>query len=117
MGKKQPAVSGPISVSVADLLRLWNTDLTMQEIAADLQIDIEQVVAAAKANKLKYKKRGTPPEPELTEEEILQRAAEIRKGWSAEETLKRIAEKSPRARFYQYRYSSNTGIFTYEGHT
>lgn len=116
MGTKKPAFSGPISVSIDDVLRLWDTDFTIEEIAQDLKVDIEQVIAAAKSRKLKYKKRGTSRDPEITEEEIRQRAAEIRAGWSETERLHRTVTKSRSAGFHKYHYSSDTGIFTHEGY-
>lgn len=75
-------------VSVPELFRLWNSDLTREEICKKLNITIGRLYELSRKYKLPKKPvnyRCPPEQASPTAEEIKKRAAEIRKKWTPEE--------------------------------
>jgi hypothetical protein len=80
-------------VDVPVLFRLWNSELSSEEIASRLGVTI------ARLRKLRCRyglpsrsthSTGRQDSPDPTPEEIIERAAEVRSRWSAEEEARRL---------------------------
>lgn len=86
-------------VDILELFRLWNTDTTTEEIQAELGISRSKLYQLAAKHKLRrrpsIKEESTERQPkDPTEEEILARAAEVRKRWSPQDHEKRRVSKT-----------------------
>ena len=82
------------------LIERWNKKVPVKQIAAEFSVTINVVHGRAKRLGLesyfaKKSQEDAGPEPgDPREEEIEERAAEIRRGWSDEERVRRIADKT-----------------------
>lgn len=110
-GTDSPVV---LPVSVRDFTKLWRSDRTVEDVAVEIGVTPDEVRAIAKQCNLKPKKSDGP---DISPEELQQRAAEVRAGWSEQERRQRIVYKTRSAGFHTYQYDSRTGIFTYDAYS
>ena len=107
--------------SAAVFQKLWEEQRTLKEIGDRFNVSEATVCKTAQLLKLKSRARlaeeaameWTPEDPTL--EEIYARAAEIRAGWSKEETERRIVVKSGAALLRTFVFNGNTNSFAYAG--
>lgn len=85
-------------VDILELFRLWRTPMTADEIQHQLGISHNRLYGLVRKHKLPPRPliKGEPTTRQAndpTEEEILERAAEVRRGWSEKEHEKRRVGK------------------------
>lgn len=110
------------NVDTQKLFALWATTMTADEIQKELGISHNKLYSLARHHKLphrhipkKSKSRIRSRESDPTEEEIAQRAAEIRANWSDQEYERRAGKKSSQWQAPAYTYAATTN--TFEKHT
>lgn len=96
----------------------WESQATLKEIADCY--GVSQTLISTTAYRLQFKSRAevaddaamewTPDDPTL--DEIIERAAEIRKEWSEEERQRRMSKRAPGVLLRQYIYNPNTASFS-----
>lgn len=86
-------------VDLLELFRLWRTDMTAEEVQTKLGISRSKLYSLVKRHKLPSRSllKGDPTErqeKDPTEEEILARAAAVRRQWTEQEREKRRVVKT-----------------------
>lgn len=105
-------------VDILKLFQLWRTSMTADEIQFELGIGHNKLYQLVKKHKLPrrppIKEEPTERQPkDPTEEEILARAAEVRKRWTAQDHEKRRVSKTQSVwRVPTYTYEPKQDRFT-----
>ena len=92
------------SIDVPLLFKLWHTELKNDELASRIGVARGHLWYLRQKYGLpgRKKRRTRPPSDDPTPEEIAERCAEVRRGWSAEEEARRLCGKPTRWRPPQY---------------
>lgn len=98
------------------LFELWASPMTFDEVQKALGVSHSKLYRLAKRHKLPLRARMAQDrknarEPDPTAEEIAQRAAEIRAGWSEQEHERRAGKRTAMWEAPEYVYEANTSTF------
>lgn len=104
------------SLDVPKLFRLWNSEMRSDDIAAELGLTRGQLYQAKVAYKLpnrlvQHNAKAQERLADPTEEEIAQRAAEVRAGWPPGEAERRMGNAAGRVEVLRYRWCNHTSGF------
>jgi hypothetical protein len=103
-------------IDVPLLFQLWHTDLKNDELAARIGVARGNLWHLRKKYGLPERKqrRTRPPAADPTPEEIAERCAAVRLGWSAEEEARRLCGKPDRWRPPHYtKFDQRNMTFSY----
>lgn len=114
----QNALTQKPGFSVAEFVRLWEEACPLQSMAAQFGVSTATICKTARQLKLKSRTAAAQAsameqaDDDPTIEEILERAAEIRAGWSEEEKMRRISRAVSRVELRHYIYHPYTASFS-----